>query len=190
MKTKNKKSPSRGKLERFVGTSLRKKIDRMYLYIERQHKIILGLLDKISLEQYMVMNQNGKSYVALKRKGNTIDITKITKNKKSMNGHNKENPEGVLKLKSAYGNKIFIDALKDLGKPSLTNEIADKLKETNPKAIKKIENENNDVMRVLYNSAFHLSKEGMIKRKRVGKKLYEYSLKEWRRKPHNKRVAA
>ncbi len=76
--------------------------------------------------------------------------------------------------KKESGYKVFLDVLKHIGRPAMTREIASRLKIVHPeiKMSKKL------LMQQLYNSASFLSKEGKIDRNPVGKRMFEYSLKE------------
>lgn len=76
--------------------------------------------------------------------------------------------------KKESGYQVFLDVLKHIGRPAMTREIASRLKIVHPeiKMSKKL------LMQQLYNSASFLSKEGKIDRNPVGKRMFEYSLKE------------
>lgn len=186
MKTESKKRPSRAILQRFVGISLRSKIDRMYVHLEKQHKSLLNLLDKISLEQYKIMSESGK-YVKVRKKGVEETPQKGVGNTRLRNRLNKD--AKVLKLKYALGDRLFLDTLKNIGKPALTSEVADRLRKANPDVIKKIATNKKKFMRAMYISAFNLSKHGQVKRTPVGKKSYEYSLNEWNSNKTHQRTA-
>ncbi len=176
-KDNSKKKPSRARLQRFAGVSLRSKIDRMYVHLERQHNSLLKLLDKISMEQYKLMNQNG-SMIKLKKK-----IVDKIPHKVVKTTHTHTPDASMLKLKYALGDKIFIDTLKQLGKPSLTTEIAEHVKPS--PQVKKIAKNKKCLMRMMYNSAFNLSRNGEVQRTPVGKKSFEYSLVEWNKRGHS-----
>lgn len=83
------------------------------------------------------------------------------------------------------GDKIFLDTLREIGRPSTTREIAQRLKKIDP-AIKKVARNKEKFMQLLYTSASHLSKEGVINRNQIGHRLYEYSLKDWNKDGSNK----
>lgn len=76
------------------------------------------------------------------------------------------------------GDKMFIDTLRQIGRPSTTREIAQRLKKIDP-AVKKIARNKEKFMQLLYTAASHLSKEGVVKRNQVGHRMYEYALKDW-----------
>lgn len=73
---------------------------------------------------------------------------------------------------SAY--KMFLEALKQIGRPAMTREIASRFKLVHPTA--PIPKNKKLFMQQLYNSASYLSKEGLILRSPVGKRMFEYSL--------------
>ncbi len=110
-----------------------------------------------------------KSLVSLLKQFNIGEIGgTYSKLKKVSKPGEKEAP----KKEAAYD--VFIDVLKHIGRPAMTREIASRLKIVHPeiKMPKKV------LMQQLYNSASFLSKEGKINRHPVGKRMFEYSLKE------------
>ncbi len=71
--------------------------------------------------------------------------------------------------------EVFIDTLKQMGRPAMTKEIAARIKFVHPEV--KFPKDKKVLMQQIYNSASYLSKEGLIVRTPVGKRLFEYSLK-------------
>lgn len=79
------------------------------------------------------------------------------------------------------GDKFFLEALRQIGRPATTKEVAQRLRKIEP-AVKKIARNREKYMQLLYTSASHLSKEGVINRNQIGHRLFEYSLKDWGKK--------
>lgn len=70
--------------------------------------------------------------------------------------------------------QVFLDVLKHVGRPVTTREIANRVKSIHPE----IKISKNMLIKQMYNSASYLSKEGIITRVPVGKRMFEYSLKD------------
>lgn len=72
-------------------------------------------------------------------------------------------------------NEFFLESLKQIGRPATTWEIANRLKKLNP-YFKSLSRDKKRFMQVVYSSAYQLSKEGLLKRKPLGKKSFEYTV--------------
>lgn len=77
--------------------------------------------------------------------------------------------------KQQVGYEMFLEALRKIGRPAMTKEIAARFKIIHPKA--SLPKTKTSLMQQLYNSASYLSKEGIIERRPVGSRSYEYSIK-------------
>lgn len=71
--------------------------------------------------------------------------------------------------------EMFLETLKQIGRPAMTKEIAGRFKHIHPNT--SFSRNKKVFMQQLYNSASYLSKEGLINRTPVGKGSFEYSLK-------------
>lgn len=127
--------------------------------------------------QTEVINENFKALKNLLG-GKVKTVSKVTAKQSTPN----------LELEVAGGNEVFLNALQTIGRPSTTREIAKKLRITNP-AMKKLSRNKKKFMQLLYTAASHLSKEGTVKRTKVGHRMYEYYLKNWS-KANTRKVAA
>lgn len=97
-----------------------------------------------------------------------------TSNKVSLHRTAKKATQHVEESKSTSKYQVFIDVLKSIGRPAMTREIASRVKKVHPE----IKVSKGKLIQQLYNSASYLAKEGVITRTPVGKRMYEYSLKE------------
>lgn len=86
----------------------------------------------------------------------------------------KEAKEPIKKKQTTY--EMFLGALKQIGRPVMTQEVAARFKRIYPHA--HVPKSKKLFMQQLYSSASYLTKEGLIVRKPVGKRTYEYSLPE------------
>lgn len=82
----------------------------------------------------------------------------------------------VAEPKRESGNSMFIEGLKEIGRPAMTSEIISRFKKSHPE-LKFSKNKKKTFRQQFYNSASVLSKEGIISRNLVGKSSYEYSLR-------------
>ncbi len=82
--------------------------------------------------------------------------------------------EPAVKKQTTY--EMFLGALKQIGRPVMTQEVAARFKRIYPHA--HVPKSKKLFMQQLYSSASYLTKEGLIVRKPVGKRTYEYSLPE------------
>jgi hypothetical protein len=106
--------------------------------------------------------------------------TKKTKSKKTL----RRNPKAA-NLRTMSANEIFLNTLREMGKPSLVRDMAVKLE--NGKLISKSKAK---LMALLYASASHLNRDGVIKRTPVNDSMYKYSLPEWRKNGQKLKMAA
>jgi len=98
-----------------------------------------------------------------------------TKKTKKSKGGLKRNAKAA-KLRTLSANEIFLNTLREMGKPSLVRDMAAKLE--NGKLISKSKAK---LMALLYASASHLNRDGVIKRTAVNDSMYKYSLLEWKK---------
>jgi hypothetical protein len=91
------------------------------------------------------------------------------------------NREASPQKEKINGDKFFLEALRQIGRPATTKEVAQRLRKIEP-AVKKIARNREKYMQMLYTSASHLSKEGVVQRNPIGHRIFEYSLKDWGKK--------
>lgn len=84
----------------------------------------------------------------------------------------------AVKEPRANGIDVFLEALKKIGRPSTTNEIANRMRKFNP-TFSNLANNKKQFMQLLYNNASQLSKNGTIIRTPISKRTFEYSLRDW-----------
>ena len=130
---------------------------------------LLGLLKK-----FKVVGDVG-AYTKLKSSQYKLDKSKSSKVK--------ERPVPEVKQKKLPGHELFLDVLRNIGRPAMTREIAGRFKMVHPDV--KIPKDKKVFMQQLYNDASYLSKEGLIVRTPVGKRMYEYSIKPESPKKHS-----
>lgn len=79
--------------------------------------------------------------------------------------------------KKPNNGQFLIEVLQQIGHPVTTSEIANRLRKINPH-FKKLSKNKKSFMQLIYSNASLLSKEGLIERKPISGKSYEYFVKE------------
>lgn len=74
-----------------------------------------------------------------------------------------------------YDYNIFLENLKQIGRPAMTKEIATRIRR-NPK-YKSITRNKKRFMQFIYSGVSHFVKQGILNRKPIGKRSFEYSIK-------------
>lgn len=165
MKKVTKRQSSKARLEKFINERLASGMREIEQIVADSQAKVLTLMNKLTDEALKAVGGTIKSRRAIKV-GKTEKISPIAKKTLNVDG------------KKPSGEKIFLAGLENMGRPAMTFEIGNRLRKVNPDA-KKFARNKKDFMQMLYNSASSLSKAGLIVRKPVGKRTFEYSLKEW-----------
>jgi len=139
-------------------------INKLVDVCEKQEKTIHSLLDIIRANSSKLIAPNGHS--------SPIRIKRSYRKSAPVDRNSKEALDKEFK-KFKY--ELFLDGLKQIGRPAMTKEIAQRLIK-NPQ-FKSITRNKKRFMQFLYSSVSHFVKQGILKRKPVGEKSYEYSLK-------------
>jgi hypothetical protein len=133
-------------------------IDKLVSAVRAQERTINSLID-------VIQSGGNKIVESVRKYTKRTAPTPVTT--ASGSGENKSNVD------------YFIEALEQIGRPAMTQEIAARLKHMHPK-FKSLSRDKKNFMQIVYSSASHLVKEKQISRKPVGKRSYEYSLKSWK----------
>ncbi len=189
MKRKTKKQkPTQAQLYAFVKNKVESKINRLKAHANRYFKITSAILDKLESQKNQLMKTTKikpepkikSPRKKVKRAYNrTRNVVKNTHRQKTASA--KIMPlKTKREFKSDTINSLFMQGLMDLGKPSMTHEIASRIRKINPEGVKKFAKNKKQLYRHFYNSAFQLSKSGEVKRHPAGGKAFEYGLKDWK----------
>jgi predicted ATP-binding protein involved in virulence len=81
-------------------------------------------------------------------------------------------------IKKDNNGMILIEALRKIGRPSTTAEIAKRMKKFNP-TFSNLAKNKKQFMQLIYTNASQLSRDGIIVRRPISDRIFEYSLKEW-----------
>lgn len=172
-----KRVSSKARLERFINTRLTSAIKEINDLVSQTNERVLALLDKLADDALTAVGGTIKQRRAIK-------LAKVVGEKMGKVGEKNSQPvendahTSDRERKKMSGEKLFLNTLKEIGKPAMTFEIGDRLRKTNPEA-KRFAKNKKDLMQMIYNSASSLAKAGVIERKAVGKRTFEYSLREW-----------
>jgi len=91
--------------------------------------------------------------------------------------HDFNAPAASQEKKKENNGQFLIEVLQQIGHPVTTSEIANRLRKINPH-FKKLSKNKKSFMQLIYSNASLLSKEGLIERKAISGKSYEYFVKE------------
>jgi hypothetical protein len=131
------------------------------------------LIEVVELQQNTIRNQQhtiAKLVKELKKVGSYYDNKMVEKSGKITSS-------AKAKKKTHYD--FLIKALKKIGSPCTTDQIASGLKKENPKFRAMATNNYKGFMQFIYSAVSHLSEKGILNKKSVNAKAYEYSLPEW-----------
>ena len=136
--------------------------------------LIEGLVKAVQTQE-LTINSLLKAIAGSDRKD---ELAPISKKKSSAKKHSAPKEHKTLERKSNVD--YVLDALRSIGRPAMTKEIADRLKHLDLK-FKSMARDKKHFMQTVYTSASTLAKDNLIDRKLVGKRSYEYSLPDWKK---------
>jgi len=146
-------------------------VDKLVKVAKSQEKVISSLLEVI---------KTGKNQPAVVAENKRV----IRRNKSTETpATGRDSKESLDKEFKKYNYELFLEGLHKIGRPAMTKEIAERMRK-DPK-FKRITRNKKRFMQFLYSSVSHFVKQGVLKRKPIGQKSYEYSLK----KTASKRLA-
>lgn len=139
--------------------TLASKVAAFRTAIEDQTKVLKSLFDQI-----VIPNSTGKT--------STKSGKKYTPARKKLHAIAEE------KRKKENNGTILIDALKKIGRPATSAEIAKRMRKFNP-TFNHLAKNKKQFMQLIYTNASQLSRDGIIVRRPISDRIFEYALKEW-----------